>query len=408
MKIAVVKTVHIAPAALREKGLEHQYYGVAVMDVNTAYCREKGPDLIQIYASLVGSDTSGRYYQRFSADNGRSWSEPTVLYEAKKNGAGVVRWHEGCLFLDEEKNALLHFNDYSFYPSGHFSKDALHFARILMRLSFDGGRTFGGPEQIIEEGHDEIHWAEGVKYGENQMIISFAAPFKTSTGRILLPVTRLPNPDGYPDPWCLPEEAGCFIGEWRGDKLQWRLSRMVGIDPKLSSRGLCEPTFAELADGTLLMVMRGSNTSITHLPGYKWQARSSDSGYTWTEAEPWTYETNGNFFSPATGSRLIRHSVSGRLYWIGNISPVNPDGNQPRFPLLIAEVGRQSGLPIETETAVIDDRQETETEAVQLSNFRVYEDRQTHEFVLNMARIFERGGKDLTSPSYQYRIRIRD
>ncbi len=42
---------------------------------------------------------------------------------------------------------------------------------------------------------------------------------------------------------------------------------------------------------------------------------------------------------------------------------------------------------------------------MQFSNFKVYENRETNEFVLIMARIQERSEKDLTSPAYQYRIK---
>ena len=43
---------------------------------------------------------------------------------------------------------------------------------------------------------------------------------------------------------------------------------------------------------------------------------------------------------------------------------------------------------------------------VQFSNFKVYEDRKTDEFVLTTARIQERSEKDITSPAYQYRLDI--
>ena len=51
-------------------------------------------------------------------------------------------------------------------------------------------------------------------------------------------------------------------------------------------------------------------------------------------------------------------------------------------------------------------RSECDSPFVQLSNYRVYEDRETGEFVLFMARYQEIGEKDQTSPSYQYRIGI--
>jgi hypothetical protein len=36
-------------------------------------------------------------------------------------------------------------------------------------------------------------------------------------------------------------------------------------------------------------------------------------------------------------SALFRHS-SGRVYWVGHITPENPRGNLPRRPLVIGEV----------------------------------------------------------------------
>ena len=38
---------------------------------------------------------------------------------------------------------------------------------------------------------------------------------------------------------------------------------------------------------------------------------------------------------------MIRHSVSGKLYWLGNISPAPPRENSPRYPLVNAEVDEQ-------------------------------------------------------------------
>jgi hypothetical protein len=33
---------------------------------------------------------------------------------------------------------------------------------------------------------------------------------------------------------------------------------------------------------------------------------------------------------------MIRDSVTGKLYWIGNICAAPPSGNSPRYPLVIA------------------------------------------------------------------------
>ena len=207
-------------------------------------------------------------------------------------------------------------------------------------------------------------------------------------------------------PYMIPVEAGCFIGEWKNNRLEWELSERLKIDPNLSSRGLDEPTIIELNDGCMLIIFRGSNMSITHQPGYRWYSISKDKGYSWSKVSPLKYDTGENFFSPATGSRLIRNSGNGKLYWIGNILKENPDGNWPRYPLQIAEVDEKKIAVIKETVSVIEDKQRGDSPFVQFSNFRVYEDRETNEFVLTMARIQEISEKDLTSPAYQYRIEI--
>lgn len=219
-----------------------------------------------------------------------------------------------------------------------------------------------------------------------------------------MPVQRfvgLVGPKGK-DVWA----AGCFIGEWKNDDLEWDLSELVEIDTSISSRGLCEPAIAELSDGSFLMIMRGSNDGIPHKPGYKWYSVSKDGGYTWSEPQPLKYDTGENFFSPATGSRLIRHSKNKNLYWIGNIVKDNPEGNRPRYPLQICKVDEDKKAIIKDSVEIIEDRRETDSPFVQFSNFRVYEDRETGEFVLIMARIQERSERDLTSPACEYRIEI--
>lgn len=97
---------------------------------------------------------------------------------------------------------------------------------------------------------------------------------------------------------------------------------------------------------------------------------------------------------------------NGKLYWISNILKENPDGMRPRYPLQIAEVDEEKIAIIKETITIIEDKQKGDSPLVQFSNFKVYEDRETYEFVLTMARIQERGERDLTSPAYQYRIEV--
>ncbi|HBN84763.1 MAG TPA: hypothetical protein DDZ89_13060, partial [Clostridiales bacterium] len=72
-------------------------------------------------------------------------------------------------------------------------------------------------------------------------------------------------------------------GKWdESSELQWTLSQPIKLSPELSRRGLIEPAVAEMPDGRILMVTRGSNqgrndTNVDRMiPGYRWYSISSD------------------------------------------------------------------------------------------------------------------------------------
>ena len=112
--------------------------------------------------------------------------------------------------------------------------------------------------------------------------------------------------------------------------------------------------------------------------------------------------------SPAASSQLFAHS-SGRLFWFGNICPVNPTGNRPRYPFIMGEVDRRSGLLDKTSIRVIDDRAAHETSALQLSSPSTREDRETGEILLNLTRFSEfakDAEHDWTANAYLYRMAV--
>jgi len=241
-----------------------------------------------------------------------------------------------------------------------------------------------------------------------------AAPLTMADGTILMPVVITPlGPDGTyfnPGGGYTYFDVAVLRGRWRPDKhVEWELSARIQGDPARSTRGMDEASIAALADGRLLIVMRGSNDKKPELPGRRWAAYSSDQGKTWTEPTSWTYAGGEEFYSPATSSLLLQHS-SGRLFWLGNISPHNPTGNAPRYPFVIGEVDRRTGLLRKDTVRVVDDRGPQESEFLQLSNFAAREDRETGEIVLHMCRLFERStgaARDWTSDAYVYHIPIR-
>jgi hypothetical protein len=175
-----------------------------------------------------------------------------------------------------------------------------------------------------------------------------------------------------------------FFGRWNAQRedYDWEPGARVEISPEHSARGLMEPEVAELTDGRLLVVWRGSthgwDGSVAKLPGCKFFSISNDGGRTLTPPAVWKYDDGSEFYSPSSIHRMIRHSVTGKLYWLGNISPTPPNGNSPRYPLVIAEVDEAQAALKKGTVTVIDDRQPSQGQDVQFSNFSLLEDRETH------------------------------
>jgi len=135
-------------------------------------------------------------------------------------------------------------------------------------------------------------------------------------------------------------------------------------------------------------VARGSNQNRSDFPGRKWYAESKDYCRTWTKPVPWKFDDGEVFFSPAALGSLIRSRKNGKLYWIGNISAENPDGNYPRFPLVIGEVDEESHLLKKETLLAIDTRNpEYDSTKMQLSNFRTVEDLKTGRLLISLTRM---------------------
>lgn len=90
--------------------------------------------------------------------------------------------------------------------------------------------------------------------------------------------------------------------------------------------------------------------------------------------------------SPSTCSAFHRSSATGKVYWIGNISRVMPQGNSPRYPLVIAELDEET-LSLRRDTVtVIDDRGPDDPSDLQLSNFKVLEQPETGRILVYLSR----------------------
>jgi len=368
------------------------------------YISATEPRMIRQWSEENKSDRADVIFTELSEDNGMSWGRRRVLSVTREEGGlTFLGGREGGIpFVDLDNKTTLLFS-LDVVLEGEDIISGLKRRRIFYSISRDGGRTFSSPRQIVEqgEGYDAFHYMKGVYYGLNSASIG-GKPIKISRDEILLPIyvapidenARLYNPlGGYTFTY-----AGFLIGRWKNDPLDlvWKSTELVKIDPKLSIRGFSENTVVKLNDGRILSVLRGSNS-------YKWFTLSHDNGWTWDDVKPLRFDDGGELFSPGSYSLLVRHSA-GRLYWVANIVPAHPKGNSPRYPLCIAEID-EDNIAVKRGTVFnVDTRGEGESEALQLSNFGLYEDRRTREIVLTYPRLFARDDRDWTAPCMLCRV----
>jgi hypothetical protein len=272
---------------------------------------------------------------------------------------------------------------------------------LRYRVSADGGQSWQFDEPIVQGGNFAArHPFDGIWVGKNAIYLGDLGclPIVTRAGSVLVPAQITPlGPDGKlwnPGGGWTYTDVLVLIGTWtNGNRLSWRASQRVVGDPKRTTRGVIEPTLAEFKDGSILMVMRGSNGGKAdprhELPSYKWFAVSQDGGESWSTPAPWTFEDGQVFFSPSAMSALFRHS-SGRCFWAGNLSVTNCQGNLPRWPLVVGEVHPDSLKLIRSSVLTVDThRPEDENRGrLDLSHLTLLEDRATKQIILAYPRSY--------------------
>lgn len=340
---------------------------------------------------------------RFSEDNGLTWSNHTyqpdfyagLPYGYRRNRVTSVRDPLTGRIITIV-NSL---DTPGLDPKVNEPKLALSTYYLRYTVSNDAGKTWLFDDPIVQAGNYTVkNPFEGVFIGKNSIYLGDLGdiPIVTKKGKILVPAhTTLAGPGGEllnPGGGHTYTDVMVLIGTWTdGNKLSWKASQRVVADPKRSTRGVIEPTLTELADGRILMVMRGSNGGKLdpkdELPSYKWYAISDDGGETWSKPEPWCFEDGKPFFSPSSMSSLFKHS-SGRCFWVGNMTPVNCQNNLPRWPLVIAEVSTDNLKLIRSSLLTVDTQQKEDlTEGrLDISHVTLIEDRETKEIILTYPR----------------------
>jgi len=322
--------------------------------------------------------------------------------------------------------------------------DGRYYNHTFVRTSPDLGATWSEPRLLRYEEGDDLDPQDPLKrsFLESNGGYFGQKIIHLRNGRLVFPVcsVRIPQDAADPNPrgvsvWDTPADSRnigslCFIGRLVRDanngtegfsgeaprrglprrippshcSREWTAGKPVWLPRHVSTRGLMEPDVAELKDGRVLVIWRGSNAGIDPAdePGRKWFSVSTDGGLTLSPVQELKYDDGSRFFSPSSYHLLLRQSVTRKLYWVGNISRGPTSGNEPRYPLVIAEVDeRVPALKKDTAT-VIDDRGPDDPARLALSNFSLLEDRETHELLLFMTRVGDREGDSV----YRYRLRL--
>ncbi|MFH1008382.1 MAG: sialidase family protein [Candidatus Latescibacterota bacterium] len=388
----------------------------------------------EIRGNVSSSDWENMVRRRTSKDNGRNWSDWEEVYREAPEQGGFTQSggpSEGGSGPYDPVSGMLIKNVFQRIIEGD-PKEAMHVlwqGRRLFsdhgfyQLSADNGNTWG-PGHLLkyEEGpdFDPEDWGNPAYYRSNEMYIG--DNLVLSNGTVVISATiPVPYRDAEDErtPIAFPSNyregcvagACCFVGRWDPDQkdYSWEISNRLFLPRHISNRGLVELNLNELANGDLLLIMRGSNRLLDPIacPGRKWISRSRDGGMTWSPVTDLKYDTGESLYSPASICKTLRSNKTGKLYCFLNISDTPPEGNEPRYPVQVAEIDEDKGALIKDTVTVIDDRDpEEDSEHLSLSNFGVLEDRETHTVEFTMTHLGAKGAEpDIwTADTYQYLI----
>ena len=353
------------------------------------------------YSWETASDKRADWSDIFSADNGATWTDPAPVacYADEIEAGGKRKVAECCAFFDSGRKRLVTMAGRIHYPGDGEYEPGQRSSLRIVEYDADSRACLSVADTDLGLG--------------GNLGVSFCFPIKLSTGRLLFPAfARLLDDGGrpvfYPGCWAEKCRSMVLIGECdaRGD-LQWRAGRPVDLDDR-SIRGFDENTILELPDGRVAMIMRGSNEVIwERQPGYKWAAFSDDGGESWTKPRPMEYDDGTLAESSSTGGALFRSIKDGELYWIGNLCPegVRANANRPRSPLYLVQVDEKTFAFRKSTRFVIDERGPGDDEALQLSNFRYYQEIPSGDVIVFLPRFGALGAERWMDADYvRYRI----
>jgi hypothetical protein len=359
------------------------------------------------------SDVGESIRARWSSDNGRTWGDWVKVQPSNKvNYANIAVWEgESAGVYDPGTGLLVQLWLRQIEVRG------LYHNFTYVRHSRDAGRSWSAPEPLrYEEGaafDPRQPLAPGfLDHNEGYPGNSILVRSNGTLAVCLAHANAAGDPKNNQRPWRM--GSVLFLGRYdaAAGGYHWTPAARVAILPETSARGLMEPEVAELRDGRLLVVWRGSTTgwdgSVASVPGRKFFSVSTDGGQTLSPPDEWRYDDGSSFYSPSSFHRLIRHQGNGRLYWLGNVSATPPRGNSPRHPLVLAEVDEQRATLKRSTVTALDDHEPGQGD-IQFSNFSLLEDRLTHDLILHLTTYGqEPNAADwATADNYRYTVVLR-
>ena len=202
---------------------------------------------------------------RLSTDMGRTWSEDRVVARGPEGGnamsASFVRLAGGGIALFYLRGSFIWKDKAKNMDSAKTAVDDL-----MMRVSHDEGKTWSDERNIGMPGE--------ACYG----LLNDTA-LRLSTGRIILPCAQHFLPYNADHTKRNPSFLQCHLSDDDGETWFPTRLRVCPYDRSVNTRGICESSVVERADGSLLLLSRT-------IMGFPFRTVSHDGGETWSEPEP--------------------------------------------------------------------------------------------------------------------------